>query len=58
MLVLVDWKKTVGEIADLLNRRKPPHYQSVDETLRAVARRSGWEDSDNQDENPGVAARA
>jgi hypothetical protein len=23
-----------------------------------VARRSGWEDSDNQDENPGVAAHA
>src|SRR5882762_6066129 len=23
-----------------------------------VARRSGWEDSDNQDENPGVAAQA
>jgi hypothetical protein len=22
----------------------------------AVARQSGWEDSDNQDENPGVAA--
>jgi hypothetical protein len=23
---------------------------------KAVARQSGWEDSDNQDENPGVAA--
>jgi hypothetical protein len=36
MMVLVDGKKTVGEIADLLNRRKPP--QSVDQTLRAFAR--------------------
>jgi hypothetical protein len=26
--------------------------------LSSVARQSGWEDSDNQDENPGVAAHA
>jgi transposase len=26
--------------------------------LRAVARQSGWEDSDNQDEKPSVAAHA
>jgi SAM-dependent methyltransferase len=36
MMVLIDGKKTVGEIADLLSRREPP--QSVDETLRAFAR--------------------
>jgi len=33
---------------------------TVDQNLAlqrdAVARQSGWEDSDNQDENPGVAA--
>ena len=28
-----------------------------DATRGAVARQSGWEDSDNQDENPGVAAQ-
>jgi hypothetical protein len=36
IMVLVDGKRTVGEIADLLNRRKPP--QSVDETVRAFVR--------------------
>ena len=36
MMVLVDGKRTVSEIADLLSRRKPP--QSVDETLRAFDR--------------------
>ena len=36
IIAFVDGRRTVGEIADLLNRRKPPH--STDETLRAFAR--------------------
>jgi hypothetical protein len=36
MIALVDGKRTVSEIADLLNRRKPP--QPIDETYRAFAR--------------------
>jgi hypothetical protein len=36
IMVQVDGKRTVGEISELLNRRKPS--QPVDETLRAFAR--------------------
>jgi SAM-dependent methyltransferase len=36
MIALVDGKRTVSEIADLLNRRKPP--QPIDETFRAFDR--------------------
>jgi hypothetical protein len=36
MIALVDGKRSVSEIADLLNRRKPP--QPIDETFRAFAR--------------------
>lgn len=36
MLTLVDGKRTVNEIADLLNRRNPP--QPIDETFRVFAR--------------------
>lgn len=34
--MLVDGKRTVSDIAELLNRRKPPH--PVEETLSAFAR--------------------
>jgi hypothetical protein len=36
ILMLVDGKRTVGDIAELLNRRQPP--QPVEETLRVFAR--------------------
>ena len=34
-----------------------PRYERI-VFEKAVARQSGWEDNDNQDENPGVAAHA